>query len=183
VNDNGVRVRVRVGLRRASWRVGASSLVLLALMATAASLAAQDLGIEIGARPRAVVIEDLEGNAVDLAQYIGKKPVVFEFWATWCPLCRALEPRLEAAKQQYGDRVEFVLIAVAVNQSKRAIQRHVERHAPPGRMLWDTEGRTTRALKAPSTSYIVILDREGTVTYTGVGEDQDILAAVSKVAR
>ena len=154
--------------------------VFVLAAALAAPLAAQDVGIEVGAIPAAVTIEDLDGNPVELSRWVGKKPVVFQFWATWCPLCEALEPKVAAAKQQFGDRVEVVFVAVAVNQSKRSIQRHLRDHPLPGPILWDTDGRATRAYKAPTTSYIVVLDAAGKVTYTGVGEDQDIAAAVAR---
>jgi len=95
------------------------------------ALGAQDVGLPVGAVPEAVVIEDLDGQPVDLGEVIGKKPVLLEFWATWCPLCAALEPRLEEARRRYGDRVEFLVVAVAVNQSKRSIGRHLERHPAP----------------------------------------------------
>lgn len=142
---------------------------------------AQEIGIAVGTTVEAVEIEDLDGNPVDLAEYIGKKPVLFEFWATWCPLCQALEPRIEAAHRKYGDEVGFVLIGVAVNQTPRSIRRHLERHATPGRMLWDAGGRAVRAFQAPTTSYVVILDAEGRVAYTGAGGDQDIEGALDRL--
>jgi thiol-disulfide isomerase/thioredoxin len=144
---------------------------------------AQEVGLPIGTAVKGVQIEDLEGKVVDLGEVIGKKPVLLQFWATWCPLCAALEPQIDAAKKKYGSAVEFVLVAVAVNQSQRSILRHMERHPLPARVLWDTQGRAVRAFEAPTTSYIVVLDREGRVAYTGVGEDQNIDAAVAKVAR
>jgi thiol-disulfide isomerase/thioredoxin len=159
------------------------ALALGALLGAAGPAAGQDVGIAVGEKAQAVVIEDLAGAPVDLGDVIGKKPVLFEFWATWCPLCRALEPRIEAVKKQYGDGLEVVFVAVAVNQTKRSIQRHLDGHPMPGRMLWDTDGRAVRALKAPSTSYIVVLDAEGRVAYTGVGDEQDIGAAVAKAIR
>jgi thiol-disulfide isomerase/thioredoxin len=145
---------------------------------------AQDdqLGIAIGARPAAVTIEDLDGRPVDLGQFIGKKPVLLEFWATWCPLCAALFPRIEAAHARFGNRVEFVVIAVAVNQSQASIKRHLTRHAMPFRVLWDSDGHAVRAFQAPSTSYVVVLDSAGKVAYTGLGEEQDIEAALRRVA-
>lgn len=142
-----------------------------------------DMGIAVGATPPAVTIADLTGHAVDLGTVVGKKPVVFEFWATWCPLCAALLPKLEAAHARYGDRVDFVAIAVAVNQSPSSVQRHLSRHPIPFRFLWDTNGNAVRAFQAPSTSYVVVLDAAGKVAYTGIGEDQDIDAAVQKVVR
>src|SRR5688572_26054864 len=87
---------------------------------------------------------------------------------------------MEAARKKYGDRVEFLVVAVAVNQSKRSVSRHLERHPMPFTLLWDGKGAAVRAFQAPSTSYIAVLDASGKVVYTGVGEDQDIDAAVSR---
>ena len=161
-----------------------TAVVALALAIAAAiaprPLAAQDIGIPIGSTPEAVVIEDLDGNPVDLGEIIGSKPVLLEFWATWCPLCEALEPRLEAAHRRFGDDVEFLVVAVAVNQNQRRIRRYLADHPLPGRVLWDTQGRATRAFMAPSTSYVVVLDGAGRVVYTGMGDDQDLEAAVEK---
>jgi thiol-disulfide isomerase/thioredoxin len=141
------------------------------------------IGIALGAVPPAVEIEDLDGNPVNLDRYIGKGPVLFEFWATWCPLCQALLPELEAAHERYGDQVEFVVIAVAVNQTKRSVRRHFERHGMEFTALWDTKGRATRAFMAPTTSYVVVLDADGKVVYTGTGDGQDLEEAVGRAVR
>jgi thiol-disulfide isomerase/thioredoxin len=163
--------------------VAAAFAAALVLFAGPGVLHAQNVGLEIGAKPEAVALEDLDGNPVDLARWVGKKPLVLEFWATWCPLCAALEPQLKAAKDRWGDRVDVVFIAVGVNQSPRSIRRHLERHPMPGPMLWDGAGRAVRAFKAPTTSYVVILDAAGAVRYTGVGEDQDIAEAIARIMR
>lgn len=168
-------------LRRRGPRAAALAAATIALTASApAALRAQDIGLPIGATPEAVQVEDLDGNPVDLAQYVGTKPVVIEFWATWCPVCKALEPEIHAVHERWGDDVELLIMAIAVNQSQRAVKRHLERHPMPGRVLWDTRGRATRAFQAPTTSYIVVLDAQGRVVYTGAGEEQDVVAAVER---
>ena len=145
-------------------------------------LAAQedDVGIAVGATPPAVTVRDLDGKPVDLAQYIGKKPVLVEFWATWCPICKALLPRVEAAQRRYGDKVEFLVVAVAVNETQNSVRRHLSQHPMPFTFLWDQDGAAVRAFQAPSTSYIVVLDAGGKVVYTGTGEEQDVEGAVRK---
>jgi thiol-disulfide isomerase/thioredoxin len=125
----------------------------------------------------------LNGDSVALSRWIGKKPVLVEFWATWCPICEALLPRMEAAQKKYGDRAAFLVVAVAVNQSKNTVRRHVERHPMPFTFLWDGNGAAVRAFQAPSTSYIAVLDANGKVVYTGVGEDQDIEAALGHTVK
>lgn len=168
---------VKACVVRGAWYVG---LLLIA----PALLRAQDvIGIPVGATPPAVTLENLNGDTVSLSRWIGKKPVIVEFWATWCPICDELLPRLEAAQKKYGDRAEFVVVAVAVNQSKNSVRRHLARHPMPFTFLWDGNGAAVRAFQAPSTSYIAVLDAKGRVVYTGVGEDQDIEAALEKAVK
>lgn len=146
-----------------------------------ALLRGQDvIGIPLGQTPPAVTVEDLNGDTVSLARWVGKKPVILEFWATWCPICEELLPRMEAAQKKYGDKAEFVVVAVAVNQSQSSVRRHIEKHPMPFTFVWDGNGAAVRAFQAPSTSYIAVLDAKGKVVYTGVGEDQNIEAAIQK---
>jgi len=153
-------------------------------LVAALPLAAQDVGLDIGRVPAAATVQDLDGQPVDLgAQFIGRKPVLFEFWATWCEICEALLPKMSAAQTRYGSQVEFVVVGVGVNQSRNTMRRHVERHPMPFRFYFDNAGAAVRAFLAPTTSYIVVLDARGRVVYTGVGEDQNIEAAVALALR
>jgi thiol-disulfide isomerase/thioredoxin len=161
----------------------ARSLLAVALLLLPAPLAAQEEGIPVGTPAPAVVVNDLEGKAVNLGDYIGRKPVLLEFWATWCSVCDDLLPRVRAAHKAYGDQVEFFGVNVTVNQTPERVRRWVEKHQPPYRTLYDEQGASTRAYQAPLTSYIVIVDRKGTVAYTGTGAEQDLEAALRKVVK
>ncbi len=160
-------------------RVAVAFAAALAL-APAALRAQDDVGLPLGTAAPAAVVQDLDGRPVDLGQLVGKKPVVFEFWATWCPLCAALMPRVEAAHAKYGDRVDFVEVAVGVNETAASVRRHVEAHHYPFRFLFDANGAAVRAYQAPTTSYVVVVNAAGHVVYTGSGTDQDIDAAVHR---
>src|SRR5437773_9128040 len=99
------------------------------LFLSPALLRGQDvIGIPVGETPPAVTLESLNGDSVALSQWIGKKPVIVEFWATWCPICAALLPRLEAAQRKYGDRAEILVVAVAVSQRQNKVRRHLALH-------------------------------------------------------
>ena len=155
-----------------------SSVGLLLSPSMAAAQERGELGIALGERPELVEIEDLQGNKVSLAQYVEGRPALIEFWARWCELCEALHPQMIDVQERYGDRVAFVAVAVAVAQSQRSVRRFLEGKPMGFPVLWDDGGRAVRAFLAPGTSYIVVLDEEGTVVYTGSGGEQDIEAAV-----
>lgn len=160
-----------------------STLVLA--VATSATLAvsasAQDSGIRIGERPANARVRTLDGKPVDLSRYVGKTPVLLQFWATWCSNCRELEPAMLAAQKKHGRRVRFVGVAVSVNQSPGRVLQYAKKHGLKHDILFDTDGEATDAYRVPATSYIVILDRTGRVSYTGVGGNQNIEAALKKV--
>jgi thiol-disulfide isomerase/thioredoxin len=164
---------------------GASRLlVALALAASIVSghlVAQEEVGIKRGAEAPTIVIEDLDGNEVDVSDVIGSKPVLLEFWATWCENCKALEPSLERAFRMYGEQVEFISVAVGVGQSQRSVRRYLEQHPVGHRVLFDKNGDAVRAYSAPTTSYVVVVNGVGQVAYTGVGRDQDLEAAVRHV--
>jgi cytochrome c biogenesis protein CcmG/thiol:disulfide interchange protein DsbE len=165
-------------MRRFVWMVAAA---LVTAAAAPHALAAQDVGLPLGTKPVMPVVEDLNGKPVNLAQYVGKKPVVLEFWATWCEVCAALAPKMQAASKRYGTQAQFITVAVGVSQSPRVVKRYLEKHAVPGLLVWDGQGRATRAFEAPGTSHVVILDRQGRVAYADLGEEQDVMGAVGKV--
>ena len=162
-------------------------LLAAALLALAAAPGARaqddDVGIPVGATPVAPKIQDLSHNTVDLAKYVGHGPVLLEFWATWCPICRELQPRMTAAYDKYGKKVTFLAVGVAVNETPASIQRHLTDHPVPYQVLWDSGGNATRAFLAVATSYVVILNAKGAVAYTGTGSDQDLDGALEKALK
>jgi len=154
-----------------------TSLAAAALVCSAApALRAQDGGIEVGARAPARTLNNTDGKPVNLADFIGKKPVLLEFWATWCENCKALEPRMLAAHKKFGTQVEFIGVAVAINQTLARVQQYKY----PYPMLWDVVGDCAAAYDVPATSFVVIIDKSGKVVYTGAGGKQDLDAAIRK---
>jgi len=169
------------GSRRTAIAFGLLACVADASAVPAAAQEPPRIGIERGSMPAGMVLADAEGGSVDLTRYFGHQPVLIEFWATWCENCEALYPRMLEAHERYGERVAFFAIAVAVGQSERRIRSHLESHPVPYPTLWDARGEAVRAFEAPATSYIVILDADGRVAYTGMGRDQNVDGAIRDV--
>jgi thiol-disulfide isomerase/thioredoxin len=155
-------------------------MLAVATTATAATVRAQEIGLAVGTKAPGAAVQTLDGKPADLAQYIGKGPVLIEFWATWCENCRALEPQIQAVAKKYAGKLRLVGVAVSVNQSAQRVRTYQQRHPFPGTLVFDKDGNATGAYDVPATSYIVILDRTGRVVYSGLGSEQQLDAAVRK---
>ncbi|MGD2046317.1 MAG: TlpA disulfide reductase family protein [Gemmatimonadota bacterium] len=139
------------------------------------------VSLALGTEGPGAAVEDLDGNAVDLIDYVRGKPALIEFWATWCELCEALQPQLDRIQVEHGDELNVVAVAVGVAQTVRRVRRHLDDHDPGYTYLWDARGAAVRAYNATTTSIVVMLDSEGNVAYTGVGADQDLIGAVREL--
>ena len=158
-----------------------AGLLALALLALPTAVRAQDLGLAVGSIAPSAKVYTLDGKEADLAQYVGKTPTVIEFWATWCPNCKELEPTLLDVAKKYGNRVKFVGVAVSVNESPERVKAFVAKHGLPGDHYFDTKGNATDAYDVPATSYVVVIDKSGKIAYTGLGGKQDLETAIKKI--
>lgn len=156
------------------------ALGMLALMLVASQARAQDGGIAVGAVAPNARLRTLDGKGIELRTLLGKTPVVLEFWATWCGNCEELEPTFQAVQKKYAGKVRFASIAVAINQSPERVRRWVARHRPGRDVFYDHAGDAAEEYDAPATSYVVIVDAKGRVTYTGVGGKQDLEGEITK---
>lgn len=55
-----------------------------------------------------VVVETNNGETFDLSKT--EKPVLINFWATWCPPCKAEMPGIQNVYEEYKDKMDFILI-------------------------------------------------------------------------
>ena len=55
-------------------------------------------------------VYDGEGKPVILSDFLGKRPIVVNFWATWCPPCKSELPDFDSMYKKYSDEVEFMMV-------------------------------------------------------------------------
>jgi thiol-disulfide isomerase/thioredoxin len=60
-----------------------------------------------------------EGKTISLSDYHGK-PVILHFWATWCPYCKKLQPKLVELQQKYSDS-GIEMVSISFNEDEGAL--------------------------------------------------------------
>jgi cytochrome c biogenesis protein CcmG, thiol:disulfide interchange protein DsbE len=78
--------------------------------------------------------DTIGGKPVDLADYAGK-PLVINFFASWCPPCRQDAPRIADLARSYHGRVR--VLGVAGDDTRSGVDRFVARYRWHFPILWD----------------------------------------------
>ena len=80
----------------------------------------EETGSETQAEPSMApdfTVYDLEGNPVKLSDFQGK-PVMLNFWASWCGPCQMEMPDFEEVYKTYGDQVHFLIVNLTDGQQE-----------------------------------------------------------------
>ena len=157
-----------------------SMILVAALSFTGCAAQAQESGIPVGSRAPSALVRTLDGKPVDIGSWVGKAPMVIEFWASWCSSCKQLEDSFLALEKKYGRRAKFIGVAVSVSQSPARVKAYTQKYKYRHETFFDTEGKATEAYDVPATSYVVVVNRKGDVVYTGLGGKQDLEPAILK---
>jgi thiol-disulfide isomerase/thioredoxin len=122
-------------------------------------------------------LKDMSGKTVRLSDYKGKV-VLLEFWATWCPPCRASVPGLEKLHKAYKDK-GLVLLAVAMDMGDDEVRSYVKESGITYTVLKGTEDVATK-YQVRSIPMMLVLNKEGKITkrYLGMGSDEDLEADI-----
>jgi thiol-disulfide isomerase/thioredoxin len=76
-------------------------------------------------------LHDLKGGVHKLEEYRGK-PVVLNFWATWCVPCAAEMPLLSEMQTRYKDKILFIAASIDDDDMKPSIEAFVKKHKGDG---------------------------------------------------
>lgn len=109
-----------------------------------------------------------DGETYRLADMQGQ-PVIVNFWATWCPPCRAEMPAMQRAWERLQDE-GVMLVAVNVGESKGEIEAFAEQVQVSFPLPMDTDMSVSQRwpMKGLPTTFVV--DPEGRLVYRAQGE-------------
>jgi peroxiredoxin len=126
-----------------------------------------EVGLQQGNTAPEFKLETMDGDTVHLSDFKGE-PVIVNFWATWCPPCRAEIPDL----QNIHDAEEAVVLAVNMTESEQNEETVAEfadelQMTFPILMDRKSDVMDTYQVQAYPTSYVI--DNEGRIAFVGIG--------------
>lgn len=113
------------------------------------------------------VLKDINGKEYKLSDFKGKI-VVLDFWATWCPPCRASLPFFNELYKTYKDR-GLVVIGISVDISERTVKRFVQDKKLEYLILLDKDNLVSDLYNVFSIPTTIIIDKNGNVVMRRTG--------------
>lgn len=110
--------------------------------------------------------ELIDGSTVTLSDFKGK-PVIINFWATWCGPCVKEMPAFERLKENYGD--EIGILAVNCGEDADTIKDFADANGYTFPIALDEEYQVSMLYPTNSIPYTVVIDGNGKVTHVSSG--------------
>ncbi len=93
----------------------------------------------VGRPAPSLTVTKLDGQPFDLSALKGKV-VIVNFWATWCPPCRAEMPEMDKFYRKYHDQgVEVIALSAERSHARRDVRKVMQQFAFPAAMLCDAK--------------------------------------------
>ncbi len=113
---------------------------------------------------------DAYGSSVRLSGKFGK-PIVINFWATWCSPCRQELPDLNRLYSEYGDRITFMMVNLTdgLRDTVEGTKSFVAQNGYTFPVYFDTSSSGANAYGVSSIPQTTFIDRNGNVYTTRIG--------------
>lgn len=112
-------------------------------------------------------LETLDGNKITLSDYRGKKPVILDFWASWCPNCQRNMPNEQKLYQKYHDQVE--VLGINVKEDPAVVRKFVADNKITFPILMD-KGDIVSLYGINYTNSHILISKDGQMVRTVLGD-------------
>ncbi len=166
-------------------RIPLLALVAFALLLGSNTLPAAQTLNEVAGHPPAprLVLHDMDGQIHRLDDYRGR-PLIVNFWATWCPPCRREMPSMERAWKKLH-KEGIAMLAVNMGEDRDTVFRFMADYPVSFPVLFDSAGKTTERWPIRGLPTTFILDPSGRIVYQAIGgrnwDDPALLSTIRRL--
>jgi len=133
-------------------------------------ITAQDNSSQEIKKAQNFILENLDGDFVELDELTGDGPILLSFWATWCKPCIEEMRELNKIYNEYKSE-GFNMVAISIDSEKSVsrVKPFIKSKNYDFTVLFDTNSEVARIYYAQTIPYSVLLDKNGSIVYSHMG--------------
>ncbi len=129
--------------------------------------------IEVGAAAPELILHTPGGGPAAFSTFMGRVTVL-DFWASWCPPCWSVMPKIDRLAQEFSDaRVDFIAVNTWENPQINPVKYMTEKSLKY-RLLYDETGSAAMAYKLTTLPGIFVIGPSGKIVYSNVGDRPEL---------
>ncbi len=126
-------------------------------------------GVEIGNLAPDFQLDNIDGQSVALSDFRGK-PVLVNFWTSWCPPCRSEMPFIQDTftDKKWADK-GLVVLAIDIGESSSTVSEFVKKYGLTFTVLLDITQDVSLEYNIRAYPTTILIDREGIIQDIRIG--------------
>lgn len=168
---------------RTQWNILIAVILIAGFAWTAASRAPLSAQATRDSGRRATpdfTLDTLDGGQFTLSAQVGR-PVIVNFWATWCPPCRAELPAFEEVHRAYRDQ-GLIVVGVDVAESPQVVAQYVQEVGLTFPIALDARGEVTELYRIQGMPTTLFVGRDGKIKDVVIGGPLTRAAIESRIS-
>ena len=154
-------------MKKTRWIQGITLFILVGFITILVVNLNKNESVTVGDEAYDFALEDRTGEIYQLSDYRGK-PVVLNFFTTWCESCHEVAPSLIEFEKEYGD--EFQIFTIVRAESERTLEKYLERTGYEDRLyIFDYDMEVSDRYGIVGQPETVIIDENGMIVEHIVG--------------
>lgn len=106
-------------------------------------------------------LTSIDGKKITLSTLFGKKIIVVNFWATWCPYCREKIPKLNQLYRNNQDKI--IILGISISEPRERVANFVRKNNVTYPILLDPAGQVARQYGVIGIPKNIIIDQQGRI--------------------
>jgi len=128
-------------------------------------------GTKIGNLAPNFQLQNLDGQTVSLSN-LRNKPVLINFWATWCSPCRSEMPYIQEIYEEWSDK-GLVVLAINMGESSSKVDEFMQSHNLSFTVLLDTKQDVAQRYNITGIPTTFFVDKDGIIQAAKIGAYRD----------
>ncbi|QPA32722.1 TlpA disulfide reductase family protein [Thermaerobacillus caldiproteolyticus] len=128
----------------------------------------KEVGLSVRDTAPDFALKTIDGQSIHLSDFRGK-PVIVNFWTTWCPPCREEMPAMQKFYQEYKNEVQLLAVHLTSQDERQKVEPFIQKYGITFPVVLDEKGKILKLYNIQTLPTSYLIDSNGVIRKKIVG--------------